>query len=256
MKQKAKPIVPWMGGKRRLAKHILPLLPEHTAYVEVFAGGAGLLFNKPESKVEVLNDINGDLVTLYRVVKHHLEEFIRQYKWALVSRQEFLIAQDTPPDVLTDIQRAARFYYLQKLSFGAKPTGQTFGTAATAPPKLNLLRIEEDLSAAHLRLARVYIERLDWAECVLKYDRPDTVLYLDPPYWNTAGYGVEFGLEQYQRMAELARQVDGSMLISVNDHPDMRRAFKGLRTRRLKIDYTVGGNDKGKDRTELLIQNW
>lgn len=256
MTTKARPIVPWMGGKRRLAKHILPLLPEHTAYVEVFAGGAGLLFNKMESKVEVLNDINGDLVTLYRVVKHHLEEFIRQFKWALVSRQEFLWAQETPPDVLTDIQRAARFFYLQKMAFGARPTGQTFGTAATSPPKLNLLRIEEDLSAAHIRLARVYIERLDWIECVKKYNRPGTCFYLDPPYWCTEGYGVDFGIEQYQRMAELARQVDGSMLISVNDHADMRRVFKGLKTRRLKIDYTVGGNDKGRDRTELLIQNW
>lgn len=71
-----RPIIPWMGGKSRLAKTILPLFPAHTCYTEVFAGGAGLFFKKEASKVEVLNDINGDLVNLYRVVKHHLEEFV------------------------------------------------------------------------------------------------------------------------------------------------------------------------------------
>ena len=67
-----RPIFPWIGGKRRLAKHILPLLPEHTCYVEPCAGAAAILFMKDQSKVEVLNDINLDLVTLYRVVQHHL----------------------------------------------------------------------------------------------------------------------------------------------------------------------------------------
>lgn len=83
----SKPIIPWVGGKRRLAKHILPLFPAHECYVEPFAGGAALFFLKTAAEVEVLNDINGDLVNLYRVVKHHLEEFVRQFKWALISRQ-------------------------------------------------------------------------------------------------------------------------------------------------------------------------
>lgn len=148
------PIIPWIGGKRRLAKEILPLFPEHTCYVEAFAGGAALFFMKAPSKVEVLNDANGELVNLYRVVTHHLEEFVRQFKWALTSRQLFEWLQMTPTAPLTDIQRAARFYYLQKMCFGGKIESQTFGTATTTPPRLNLLRIEEDLSQAHLRLAR------------------------------------------------------------------------------------------------------
>ena len=83
----ATPIVPWVGGKRRLAKRILPVFPAHECYVEPFAGGAALFFLKEPSDVEVLNDINGELINLYRVVKHHLEEFVRQFKWALISRQ-------------------------------------------------------------------------------------------------------------------------------------------------------------------------
>lgn len=85
----ANPIIPWIGGKRRLADHIIPRFPAHDCYVEVFAGGAALYFLRPPAKVEVINDINGELINLYRVVQHHLEEFVRQFKWALTSRQVF-----------------------------------------------------------------------------------------------------------------------------------------------------------------------
>lgn len=109
----------------------------------------------------MLNDFNGDLVNLYRVVTHHLEEFVRQFKRALTSRQVFKWLQETRPDTLTDVQRAARFFYLQQQSFGGRVAGQTLGSATTAPA-INLLRIEKNLLAAHLRLASgTYIENLD-----------------------------------------------------------------------------------------------
>jgi DNA adenine methylase len=201
----ASSIVPWIGGKRRLAKRLISLFPEHSCYVEAFAGGAAVLFHKEPVEAEVLNDINGDLVNLYRVVQHHLDEFVRLFRWSLVSRQMYDWQKITRPETLTDVQRAARFYYLQRQGFGGKIEGRTFGTGTTSPPKLNLLRVEEDLSQAHLRLARTTIERLAWEECIRRYDRPHTLFYLDPPYWGTEGYGVGFGLEQYDRMAELAR---------------------------------------------------
>lgn len=109
----ATPIIPWIGGKRRLADTIISRFPPHTCYCEVFAGGAALYFLRSPAESEVINDVNGDLVNLYRVVKHHLEEFVRQFKWALSSREVFRWIQDTPPATLTDIQRAARFFYLQ-----------------------------------------------------------------------------------------------------------------------------------------------
>jgi DNA adenine methylase len=253
---KAAPLVPWIGGKRRLVKHILPMFPEHTCYVEPFCGAAALYFAKEPSKVEVLNDINGDMVNLYRVVRHHVEEFNRQFKWGLTSRQIFKWLQITPPETLTDIQRAARFFYLQKQAFGGKVAGQTFGTAATAPPRLNLLRLEEDLSAAHLRLASTMIEHLDWADCIAKYDRPATLFYCDPPYWGTAGYGVGFDLGQYDRLAGLARTIKGRLIISVNDIPEMREAFKGLTIQRVDITYSVGKASERKQTGELVIRNW
>lgn len=156
------PIIPWPGGKRRLIKHLYPHFPAHEAYVEAFAGGAAALLMRPRpAPLEVLNDINSDLVCLYRCIRHHLDEFVRMFRWSLVSRQMFEWAAMERPETLTDIQRAARFYYLQRLAFGGKVQSQTFGVVAAGPgPRLNLLRIEEELSSVHLRLASVVIEHL------------------------------------------------------------------------------------------------
>ncbi|OWO87146.1 restriction endonuclease subunit M [Photorhabdus luminescens] len=256
MKEQALPIVPWIGGKRRLAKHILPLFPEHTCYVEPFCGAAALYFLKVPSKCEVINDINGELVNLYRVIKHHLEEFVRQFKWALVSRQIYKWLQITPEETLTDIQRAARFYYLQKQAFGGKVAEYTFGTSTTSPPRFNLLRIEEELSMAHLRLSRTIIENIDWTQCIQRYDRPHTLFYCDPPYWGTEGYGIEFGLENYDLLAELAHTIRGKMIISVNDIPEMRKVFKGLTIQAVNIGYNLKVTGKAKRSKELIICNF
>lgn len=111
-RSKAKSFFGWVGGKSQLTSTIIPLIPEHQCYVEVFAGAAWLLFRKPQSKTEIINDINGDLVCLYRVVQNHLDEFVRYFRWALISREEFERLKSVPPETLTDIQRSARFYFL------------------------------------------------------------------------------------------------------------------------------------------------
>lgn len=251
----ATPIIPWIGGKRRLADTLLARFPAHSCYVELFAGGAALYFLRPPADVEVINDANGELVNLYRVVKHHLEEFVRQFKWALSSRDVFKWLQDTPPETLTDVQRAARFFYLQHHAFGGKVEGQSWGTATTAPP-VNLLRIEENLSAAHLRLSGAYIEHLDWAACVDRYDRPHTLFYADPPYWQTEGYGVPFPWQQYVDLASRMSSIKGKMIVSLNDHPDIRSAFAAFQMECLEIDYTVGGGQARTPRRELIIYSW
>ncbi|MCT9015069.1 DNA adenine methylase [Cupriavidus gilardii] len=251
------PIIPWLGGKRRLADRLLPLFPAHECYVEVFCGGAALYFlRQVPAPVEVINDINGDLVNLYRVVQHHMEEFVHQFKWALSSRQVFKWAQMARVETLTDIQRAARFFYLQHHAFGGKVDGQTYGTATTAP-MINLCRIEENLSAAHLRLAGTNVENLPWQECMRRYDRAHTLFYLDPPYWQTEGYGVPFGFENYVEMSEMMRTCKGRVMVSINDHPDIRAAFDGHHMMELDIKYSVA-NAYGRPEIskELVIMNW
>ncbi|MPQ67798.1 MULTISPECIES: DNA adenine methylase [unclassified Pseudomonas] len=254
----SEPIIPWMGGKRRLADRLIPLFPPHKCYVEVFAGGAALYFLRPQAApVEVLNDINGDLVCLYRVVQNHLEEFVRQFKWALSSRQVFEWQKMTRPETLTDIQRAARFFYLQHHAFAAKVSGPTFGIATTGPA-INLLRIEENLSAAWQRLSGTYVENLPWLECAERYDRVHTFHYMDPPYWQTVGYGVEFPFENYEQMAGFMQCCKGRVMVSINDHPDIRRVFEGFHVETLDIRYSIPNQRQGKAdvSSELVIMNW
>ncbi len=155
---------------------------------------------------------------------------------------------------MTDIQRAARFLYLQKMAFGGKVDGQCFGTATTSRPRFSIFTLEQDLAEAHFRLSNTYIEHLTWEKVIDKYDRPHTLHYLDPPYWQTGGYGVEFGFEHYEMMATLAREVEGALIISINDHPDIRRVFDGLHMKSVDIRYTVGGADGCKAK-ELIIWN-
>ncbi|MCR6661818.1 MAG: DNA adenine methylase [Luteimonas sp.] len=253
---KTKTLFPWPGGKTRLLQHLLPLLSDnpHTCYVEAFAGGAAVLFNREPAKVEVLNDTHGELVRLYRVVANHLDEFVRHFRWMLTSREEFDRQKRQPASCLTDIQRAVRFYYLQRLAFGGKVDGQSFGTSSVAPKRINLLRLEEELIAAHQRLHGVIVEQLGWQDCIARYDAPGTLFLLDPPYWQTEGYGDAFGIEEYDRLAEVMAGIKGKAILTINDHPDMRSRFDRFQGKTVGIDYTIGG--KRAARKERIYTTW
>ncbi|MEG6503970.1 MULTISPECIES: DNA adenine methylase [unclassified Desulfovibrio] len=251
------PLAGWMGGKSLLAKRIVDRIPEHHCYVEPFCGAAWVLFRKPESAVEVINDINKDVVTLYRCLQWHLGEFVRFFKWVLVSRDEFERLKKADPETLTDIQRAARFYYIQQSCFGGRITSPTWGFAASRGSRLNLLRIEETLSAAHLRLARAYIECLPYHKVIENYDRPDTFFYVDPPYWDFENYygpGL-FTKEDFSRLADLLAGVKGKFLVSLNDTPGVRECFKAFEIEEVQTRYTCG-NKVNKAAGEVLIRNW
>lgn len=250
------PLIPWMGGKRRLAKHILPHFPQHDCYVELFTGGGALFFLKPSHpKSEVLNDLNGDLVNLYRVVQNHFDEFCRQFDFTLSSRSIFKTLKDTCPETLTDIQRAARFFYLQQHAFGAKVSGQNFGTATTAKT-FDLTTIKDKLSAARKRLGGVHIEHEHWDQCFKRYDREHTFFYADPPYWQTAGYDSIFPWSEYEKLAEAMSNAKGKFLLSINDHPDIRNLFSKFKIKELSIKYCVGGGKQNKTFGELLVSNF
>jgi len=100
-----------------------------------------------------------------------------------------------------------------------------------------------------------YIEHLPWQECIAKYDREHTFFYCDPPYWNTEGYGVDFGFDQYEEIAELAKTIKGKMIVSINDIPEIREVFKGLKRKSVAINYTVGRKGRS-ERKELIIRSW
>ena len=247
----------WVGGKSKLTSTIIPLIPKHTCYIEVFAGAAWVLFRKEPSKVEVINDINGDLITLYRVIQNHLEEFVRYFKWSLVSRDEFDRLQRVDESTLTDIQRAARFYYLVKNSFGAKVVSQCFGVASSSKPRLNLLRLEEDLSEAHLRLTRVQIENLTFDQLIKRYDSKDSFFYCDPPYWNCENdYGKDlFDKDDFTLLRDTLAACKGQWLVSINNVTQIRELFSRFNIKEVRTSYSI--NQKaGKPVSELLIANY
>jgi DNA adenine methylase len=255
-----KSFLSYMGGKSLLAGRIVSRMPKHACYCEVFAGAAWLLFKKDEetSHVEIINDINADLVTLYRVIKHHLEEFIRYLKWVLVARDEFYRFRSENPETLTDIQRAVRFYYLLKTGYASRIKNPSFSIGTTSKPRLNLLRIEEELSAVHLRLARVYIENMDYRDFIPRFDKPDTLFYIDPPYYGCEDYygdGI-FRREDFDALRSILAGLRGKFILSINDTEEIRKLFGNFKVECIETTYTSAGADRKKRVTELLITNY
>lgn len=253
-----KGFIPYFGGKSRLAKTIISRIPGHTCYVEVFAGGASVFFNKEPSQTEVINDLDKDLVTVYRAIKHHPEELYRQFKFTLVSRAEFEREKKVNPETLTDIQRAARYLYLQKSSFGGHITSRTFGTATTGKPRLNLLTLESTIENAWQRLANVQIECLDYKNLIPKYDRPHTFFFLDPPYWNIPAYNYDFNGDDFVDLEKVLSGMKGRFLMTINDTPEVRKIFGRFLIEEVQLKYSASRveSSRAKQRTELVISNY
>lgn len=247
----------YIGGKSRLAKTIIEMIPEHKAYCEVFAGAAWVFFRKEPSKYEVINDLDSDLIVFYRVLQHHLEEFLKQFKWMLSSREVFEDwKRQQEAGGLTDIQKAARYYYLQRQCYGGKVKGRTFGCGPMRTPRINLLRLEQELSDVYFRLAGVTIENLSWQEFLKRYDRPETFFYLDPPYYKAPYYNHNFEFkEDYIEMAGVLAGINSKFILSLNDHPQIREVFKGFSIHPVTLKYTVATNKQCNGK-ELLITNY
>jgi DNA adenine methylase len=181
--------IKWAGGKSRLRKQIIALLPRDSnyCYVEVFGGGAWVLFGKEPSSVEILNDIDTELINFFRIVRETPEDLIKSFDLELVSRAEFERLAKLPPNELTNLQRAHRFYYLIMAGWGGELNYPRFQTSITDGGHGNRLigalkHLRERIEPIHKRLSTVIIENLDWRECIDRYDRLGTVMYLDPPY--------------------------------------------------------------------------
>lgn len=223
-----------------------------------FAGGGNILLRKIPSEIEIINDINKDLITLFRVIQNHLPEFLRYTKWLLVSRDEFNRQMQSPPETLTDIQRAVRFYYLQRNGFAGNLISRTFGYSATRKSGFNPMNLERDLSAIHSRLSAVTIENLPYEEILKRYDRDYTFFYLDPPYHkqeNEYGKGI-FSESDYPKLAGILSGIKGFFLLSINDTPFIRDVFKDFKQGEVSTIYTADRNNNGKNVKELLISNY
>ncbi len=256
----------WVGGKSRLRKQIIELLPPHTCYVEPFAGAAWVLFAKPPSDVEVLNDIDQELVNFFRVLKEKPEELILSFEWELVSRAEFERLAQLNPTELTDIQRAHRFYYLIMAGWGGELDYPRFQTSITDGGHGNRLigalkHLQQRLEPVHIRLRTVIIENLNWRDCIEHYDRRTTVMYVDPPYpGNKCNYA--HNMRDWQAHWELAERLKAARcqwILSSYDVPEIRKlypgyhiiavqSFSGMRVKKANTDRLLN--------EEVLITNF
>jgi len=133
------PVAPWMGGKRNLAKRICALIDadQHTTYGEPFVGMGGIFLRRScRPRAEVINDRGRDVTNLFRILQRHYPQFLEVLRFQLTTRAEFNRLVDTNPDTLTDLERAARFLYLQRRPLAAKSRAATSGSPRTAPAAL------------------------------------------------------------------------------------------------------------------------
>lgn len=252
------PVAPYLGGKRNLAGRIIARLGAlpHTTYVEPFVGMGGIFLRRPQpSRAEVINDVSRDVATLFRVLQRHYVPLMDMLRWQITSRAEFERLLSAVPDTLTDLERCARFLYLQRTAFGGKVVGRAFGVSVATPARFDVTKLAATLEAVHERIARVVIECLPWPELLTRYDRPATLFYLDPPYWGSErdyGDGV-FGRDDFVALAEALRRLQGSFLLSLNDHPEVRRIFGGFALEEVETAYGISARGPRRGFRELLI---
>jgi DNA adenine methylase len=256
----------WVGGKSRLRKHIIPLIPDHTCYVEPFAGAAWVLFGKAPSPVEVINDIDQELVNFFGVLKHKPEELIRAFEWELVSRTEFERLAELDPSTLNDVERAHRFYYLIMAGWGGELDYPRFQTSISDGGHGNRLigalkHLRQRLYPVYERLRTVIIEDLKWEDCVDRYDRPKTFMYVDPPYPQN-GCNYKYNMQDWKDHRQLAIRLAESRckwILSSYDVPEMRQMYEGYNIIPIQSYSGMNAKKHSAERVlnrEILIANF
>lgn len=241
-----KPAAPYIGGKRNLAARLVTRIEAvpHQTYAEVFVGAAGVFLRRRlRPKAEVINDWSSDVATFYRVLQRHYVAFLEMLRFQLASRAEFERLVRTDPTTLTDLERAARFLYLQRMAFGGKVRGRNFGVSLHRASRFDVTRLGVILEELHERLAGVVIERLRWQDFLARYDTPETLFYLDPPYYGCErdyGDGM-FSRDEFEEMAAALKALRGRFILSLNDHRDVRRIFDGFVIEGVDTHYGLAG---------------
>ncbi|MEG0396053.1 MAG: DNA adenine methylase [Oscillospiraceae bacterium] len=245
--------ISWIGGKKLLRKELLSHMPTSNIgrYIEVFGGAAWLLFAKDKhAALEVYNDFDSELVNLFRCVKYHLAELERCIL-PLNSRELFEdIKARSAVRGRTDIQRAADFFMLIRISFGSDRG--SFGCA-----KKGLLRSIERIEEIHNRLISVVIEHKSYENLIKVYDRPDALFYCDPPYVGTENYyPVGFTREDHAALNAILSTIKGRFMLSYNDDAYVRNLYKNYNIYEVERSNNLSNKSENKRYKELIITNY
>ena len=244
--------IAWIGGKKLLRKQIIAEFPkEYERYIEVFGGAGWVMFGLDNTpKLEVFNDINKDLINLYRCIKYHPQELQKELQLAIVSRELFNnYKSQLNADGLTDIQRAARYFMIIKTSFGGNR--EHFGCS-----KKNLFSSIEYFSDIHTRLKNTVIENKDFEGIIKTYDRDNALFYCDPPYFGTEKYYKDDFRDKHISLFNVLSKIKGKFILSYNDCEYIRNLYSEYniisvdRSNNLKTKNGIAGKY-----SELIIKN-
>jgi DNA adenine methylase len=223
-------LAPYLGGKQFMVDTLLPLLPRHRVYVEVFGGAASLLLNKPPSEVEVYNDVDGDLVNLLMALRDHADRLIPLVDSLPYSRKlhhewrEDYVRGVRPED---PVEAAARYYLLLSSCFaGGFFKGWRYERQHNSPEAFhNRAQHLPDIAS---RLRNVLIDCLDYRRCIANWDSEETLFFLDPPYYSMQGkqYRHEFSPQDHEELASLLSSLKAKWLLTYGDHPRIREIYK------------------------------
>jgi len=246
--------ISWIGGKKLLRKQILELFPDpdsYGRYIEVFGGAGWVLFSKDKhAPLEVFNDLNGELINLYRVVKYHPEPLQKELEWLLMSREQFFDELNRNTRGMTDIKRAARFFCLIKESFGTDC--RSFGVSSR-----DIHKAVDYLKEVSDRLNKVVIENQDFERLIKTYDRPDALFYLDPPYYEAEKYYPDrFSPEDHERLRKCLGNLKGRFVLSYNDCQQIRELYDGYTIIEVDRMDNLVNKDRSRRYKELIIKNF
>lgn len=248
-----KPPICRVGGKSKLRKTIIELIPEHTCYVELFFGAGWVYCGKEPSNVEVINDVDKELVNLFKMIKYHSPEIERLLDYEFSGRDIFEEYKNYDVNYLTEIHRAIRFLYLINQSFAGK--GKTYGYATSKKPSQKIFKCI--LCDIKERLSNTYVENLSFEKIIDKYDRENSFFFCDPPYFETSGYDHKFGEEEHIVLRDKLKNLKGKFLLTINDHEKVREWYKGFNIREVEVNYSVSREIEGRGKyKELIITNY
>lgn len=241
-----RPVAAYIGGKKALAKRLTAIIDghEHVTYAEPFVGMGGVFFRRQRRpKAEIVNDYSEDVATFFRILQRHYVAFLDMLRYQLTTRREFERLMKVDPATLTDLERAARFLYLQRTAFGGKVKGRSFAMTVDRAARFDITRLIPMLEEVHERLAGVVIERLPFEAFIQRYDRLGTLFYLDPPYWGCeTDYGLNlFSRADFERLRDVLKGLKGSFLMSLNDVPEVRHLFADFKIEEASLLYRISG---------------
>ena len=239
----------WVGGKKQLAKTIVALLPPHKTYVEAFCGAAAVFWKKERSAVEVLNDLDKDLIRFYRHIgdidRCDIKDISRD--WDTLRNKQ---GKQEPCEFLSNVLCSfGDMRRTRTLNKGKEAGGGYHRCYANAPS------FHKYLDQYKERLKGVKLHNEDWLSVVRRYDAKDTFFYLDPPYHGTSRDYNHNGTE-LPRLAEVLPKLKGKWLLSYDDHPDVRKAFRAFHIIGVTSNYTVQSGSNSKKGKQVLIANY